>query len=231
MILRFRNVEEIEEIQPAINEAMEEGINIPEKKPTPPDSIFSKAIGGWYDIVVAMYHDQGHIPLKVEGFTLLSKHSIKFKDWFEKDMMKLYNLTPPEDINNTEQFVIYRPNFYKGVSIVTVLVFLGFLIMTIVVADNRPDLYLFWVVCLVFSVISAIHTCTYKYTIENRKIRYKWLFGKEKVIAFSEIDKITLEGSPNSECGMIYKKGVKKPFMKIRMIDKNANRFRYLNIK
>ena len=56
--------------------------------------------------------------------------------------------------------------------------------MTIVVADNRPDLYLFWVVCLVFSVISAIHTCTYKYTIENRKIRYKWLFGKEKVIAF-----------------------------------------------
>ena len=48
------------------------------------------------------------------GLTLLSKHSIKFKDWFEKDMMKLYNLTPPEDINNTEQFVIYRPNFYKG---------------------------------------------------------------------------------------------------------------------
>ena len=165
------------------------------------------------------------------GLTLLSKHSIKFKDWFEKDMMKLYNLTPPEDINNTERFVIYRPNFYKGGSIVTVLVFLGFLIMTIVVADNRPDLYLFWVVCLVFSVISAIHTCTYKYTIENRKIRYKWLFGKEKVIAFSEIDKITLEGSPNSECGVIYKKGVKKPFMKIRMIDKNANRFRYLNIK
>ena len=37
--------EEIEEIQPAIDEAMAEGINIPEKKPTPPDSIFSKAIG------------------------------------------------------------------------------------------------------------------------------------------------------------------------------------------
>ena len=30
--------------------------------------MFSKAIGGWYDIVVAMYHDQGHIPLKVKGF-------------------------------------------------------------------------------------------------------------------------------------------------------------------
>ena len=27
-----------------------------------------KAIGGWYDIVVVMYHDQGHIPLKVKGF-------------------------------------------------------------------------------------------------------------------------------------------------------------------
>ncbi len=34
----------------------------------PPDTIFPKAIGGWYDIVVAMYHDQGHIPLKVLGF-------------------------------------------------------------------------------------------------------------------------------------------------------------------
>ncbi len=60
--------EEIEEIQPAIEEAIKEGIFIPEEKPTPPDTIFSKAIGGWYDIVVAMYHDQGHIPLKVEGF-------------------------------------------------------------------------------------------------------------------------------------------------------------------
>ncbi|MDY6307975.1 MAG: iron-containing alcohol dehydrogenase, partial [Oribacterium sp.] len=25
-------------------------------------------LGGWYDIVVVMYHDQGHIPLKVVGF-------------------------------------------------------------------------------------------------------------------------------------------------------------------
>ena len=60
--------EEIEEIQPAIDEAMAEGICIPDKKPTPPDTVFSKAIGGWYDIVVCMYHDQGHIPLKVKGF-------------------------------------------------------------------------------------------------------------------------------------------------------------------
>ena len=60
--------EEIDEIQPAIDAALAEGINIPEKKPTPPDTVFSKALGGWYDIVVVMYHDQGHIPLKVKGF-------------------------------------------------------------------------------------------------------------------------------------------------------------------
>ncbi len=60
--------EEIEEIQPAVDAAMAEGIWIPEKKPTPPDTVFSKALGGWYDIVVVMYHDQGHIPLKVKGF-------------------------------------------------------------------------------------------------------------------------------------------------------------------
>jgi 4-hydroxythreonine-4-phosphate dehydrogenase len=58
--------EEITEIMPAIEAAKAKGINV--QGPVPPDSIFSKAIGGWYDIVVAMYHDQGHIPLKVKGF-------------------------------------------------------------------------------------------------------------------------------------------------------------------
>lgn len=58
--------EEIEEIIPAIHAANEEGIEA--EGPVPPDTIFSKARGGWYDIVVAMYHDQGHIPLKVVGF-------------------------------------------------------------------------------------------------------------------------------------------------------------------
>ena len=58
--------EEIEEIIPAIEKAQKEGINV--FGPIPPDTIFSKARGGWYDIVVAMYHDQGHIPLKVIGF-------------------------------------------------------------------------------------------------------------------------------------------------------------------
>lgn len=58
--------EEAEEIMPAILAAREEGICA--DGPVPPDTIFSKARGGWYDIVVAMYHDQGHIPLKVVGF-------------------------------------------------------------------------------------------------------------------------------------------------------------------
>lgn len=58
--------EEIEEITPAIQAAAAEGILA--EGPVPPDTIFSKARGGWYDIVVAMYHDQGHIPLKVVGF-------------------------------------------------------------------------------------------------------------------------------------------------------------------
>ena len=58
--------EEIEEIIPAIEVANAEGILA--EGPVPPDTVFSKARGGWYDIVVAMYHDQGHIPLKVVGF-------------------------------------------------------------------------------------------------------------------------------------------------------------------
>lgn len=58
--------EEIEEIKPAIEAAKAAGINA--VGPIPPDSVFSEALGGWYDIVVCMYHDQGHIPLKTVGF-------------------------------------------------------------------------------------------------------------------------------------------------------------------
>lgn len=63
--------EEIEEIIPAIEKAKKEGIYV--EGPIPADTIFSKARGGWYDIVVAMYHDQGHIPLKVVGFVYNEK--------------------------------------------------------------------------------------------------------------------------------------------------------------
>lgn len=58
--------EEIEEISPAVQAAQEEGIHA--IGPIPPDSVFSEALGGWYDIVVCMYHDQGHIPIKTVGF-------------------------------------------------------------------------------------------------------------------------------------------------------------------
>jgi 4-phospho-D-threonate 3-dehydrogenase / 4-phospho-D-erythronate 3-dehydrogenase len=58
--------EEIDEIIPAIEVAKSEGINV--FGPLPADTVFSKARGGMYDIVVVMYHDQGHIPLKLLGF-------------------------------------------------------------------------------------------------------------------------------------------------------------------
>lgn len=68
--------EEIEEIIPAIEAAKEMGLNV--EGPIPPDTVFSKAIGGQYDIVVAMYHDQGHIPMKVVGFNM-DKETGKWK--------------------------------------------------------------------------------------------------------------------------------------------------------
>ncbi len=58
--------EEIEEIEPAIKEAQDLGINA--TGPYPADTIFSKAYGGAFDAVVVMYHDQGHIPVKLIGF-------------------------------------------------------------------------------------------------------------------------------------------------------------------
>jgi 4-hydroxythreonine-4-phosphate dehydrogenase len=58
--------EEQELIVPAIQAAASEGIRV--EGPVPADTLFSKAKGGWYAVVVAMYHDQGHIPCKLDGF-------------------------------------------------------------------------------------------------------------------------------------------------------------------
>jgi 4-hydroxythreonine-4-phosphate dehydrogenase len=55
-------------IIPAIAGAREEGLDV--TGPVPPDTVFVKALGGQADIVVAMYHDQGHIPLKLLGFRM-----------------------------------------------------------------------------------------------------------------------------------------------------------------
>lgn len=58
--------EEINEIIPAIEEARSKGYTV--EGPVPPDTMFVKAVQGKYDGCVAMYHDQGHIPFKLEGF-------------------------------------------------------------------------------------------------------------------------------------------------------------------
>ncbi|MEG0505189.1 MAG: 4-hydroxythreonine-4-phosphate dehydrogenase PdxA, partial [Raoultibacter sp.] len=63
--------EEIEELQPAIELAQREGMRV--DGPLPADTVFSKMNGGMYDIVVAQFHDQGHIPLKVLGFRMNPK--------------------------------------------------------------------------------------------------------------------------------------------------------------
>jgi 4-hydroxythreonine-4-phosphate dehydrogenase len=53
-------------IMPAIQEARARGLDISD--PQPPDTVFLRATRGAYDIVVAMYHDQGHIPMKLLAF-------------------------------------------------------------------------------------------------------------------------------------------------------------------
>lgn len=55
--------EEIEEIAPAAAEARQQGINC--TGPYAPDTIFNRMYNGEFDLVVAMYHDQGHIPFKL----------------------------------------------------------------------------------------------------------------------------------------------------------------------
>ncbi|MGN1376442.1 MAG: 4-hydroxythreonine-4-phosphate dehydrogenase PdxA [Prevotella sp.] len=59
--------EEEKEIIPAVNELKARGFNV--DGPVPPDTLFAKARCGKFDGCVAMYHDQGHIPFKVVGFS------------------------------------------------------------------------------------------------------------------------------------------------------------------
>ena len=60
--------EEIHEIGPAVEEAQSRGWNV--SGPLSPDTVFARAKRGDFDGVVAMYHDQGHIPFKMTEFEL-----------------------------------------------------------------------------------------------------------------------------------------------------------------
>ncbi|MEZ5549520.1 MAG: 4-hydroxythreonine-4-phosphate dehydrogenase PdxA [Pseudomonadales bacterium] len=58
--------EEIDELMPAVARARQAGLQV--SGPIPADSVFNRAIAGEFDVVLALYHDQGHIAIKVHDF-------------------------------------------------------------------------------------------------------------------------------------------------------------------
>jgi len=58
--------QDLDTIAPAIDEARALGIDC--SGPHSPDTIFVRALRGEFDLIVAMYHDQGHIPMKLLDF-------------------------------------------------------------------------------------------------------------------------------------------------------------------
>ena len=58
--------EEIDELVPAVRDARAQGIEA--TGPIPADSVFNRAINGEFDVVLALFHDQGHIAIKVHDF-------------------------------------------------------------------------------------------------------------------------------------------------------------------
>ncbi|MEH7483277.1 4-hydroxythreonine-4-phosphate dehydrogenase PdxA [Neobacillus drentensis] len=61
----FGEGEEEEKLVPGIEKAAAEGINV--SGPHPADTVFFRAVRGDFDLIVACYHDQGHVPIKVLG--------------------------------------------------------------------------------------------------------------------------------------------------------------------
>ena len=58
--------EEEKHISPAVEAARSQGVDA--TGPIPPDTVFNQAIDGKFDVVLAMYHDQGHIAIKVHNW-------------------------------------------------------------------------------------------------------------------------------------------------------------------
>lgn len=58
--------EELDELTPAVQQA--QALGIAAVGPIPADSVFNRAIAGEFDVVLALYHDQGHIAIKVHDF-------------------------------------------------------------------------------------------------------------------------------------------------------------------
>jgi 4-phospho-D-threonate 3-dehydrogenase / 4-phospho-D-erythronate 3-dehydrogenase len=72
------------EILPAVEALKKMGYDV--EGPVPPDTMFAKAATGYYGGVVAMYHDQGHIPFKLTGFKWNSEKN-------QMDSVKGVNIT------------------------------------------------------------------------------------------------------------------------------------------
>ncbi|MEH3116692.1 MAG: 4-hydroxythreonine-4-phosphate dehydrogenase PdxA [Methylorubrum populi] len=60
--------QDIDVSAPVIAQAVEDGLDV--LGPVPGDTVFVKLRAGQYDAVIAMYHDQGHIPVKLLGFEI-----------------------------------------------------------------------------------------------------------------------------------------------------------------
>jgi 4-hydroxythreonine-4-phosphate dehydrogenase len=60
--------QDIDVVAPTIAKANADGLHV--SGPVPGDTVFVKLRAGQYDAVIAMYHDQGHIPVKLLGFNV-----------------------------------------------------------------------------------------------------------------------------------------------------------------
>ncbi|WP_425098704.1 4-hydroxythreonine-4-phosphate dehydrogenase PdxA [Tropicibacter sp. S64] len=103
------------QVAPAIRMAREEGIDV--TGPVPADTVFHRAYNGAFDLVVAQYHDQGHIPVKLVAFDTAVNVSLGLPiDRTSVDHGTAFDIAGKgiADAGNMHHAIAYARNLVKG---------------------------------------------------------------------------------------------------------------------
>lgn len=106
-------------IEPAVAEAVALGCHV--SGPLPVDTLIRRAVAGEFDGVIAMYHDQGHIPVKLIGFDsavniTLGLPVVRTSPTHGTAFDRAWNAATPADASGMTESVLTAVELCRGVT-------------------------------------------------------------------------------------------------------------------